>query len=87
VAFRSHYGFTSSFCTPGIEGAHEKGGIEGEVKRARRQYFVPLVYGQTLGEINDKLHLKVDNDDKTRHISYHRTTVHTDFIEEKKHLM
>ncbi len=87
VAFRSHYGFTSSFCTPGIDGAHEKGGIEGEVKRARRRYFVPLPHGQTLGEINDKLHLKVDNDDKTRHISYRRTTVHTDFTEEKKHLM
>lgn len=87
VAFRSHYGFTSSFCSPGIDGAHEKGGIEGEVKRARRRYFVPLPHGTTLGEINDKIHARVDKDDETRHISYRRTTVQNDFLEEKKHLM
>ncbi|MEO7061761.1 MAG: IS21 family transposase, partial [Lapillicoccus sp.] len=29
VALRSHYGFDSFFCIPGIEGAHEKGGVEG----------------------------------------------------------
>ena len=26
VAFRSHYGFDTFYCLPGIEGAHEKGG-------------------------------------------------------------
>ena len=30
IALRSHYGFDSFFCQPGIEGAHEKGGVEGE---------------------------------------------------------
>ena len=34
IAFRSHYLFESSFTTPGIEGAHEKGGVEGEVGRS-----------------------------------------------------
>ena len=29
VAMRSHYLFDSIFTTPGIEGAHEKGGVEG----------------------------------------------------------
>src|SRR3954469_11424358 len=29
VALRSHYLFASEFTTPGIEGAHEKGGVEG----------------------------------------------------------
>jgi transposase len=28
VALRSHYGFDSFFCEPGLEGAHEKGGVE-----------------------------------------------------------
>ncbi len=31
VALRSHYGFDSFFCRPGISGAHEKGGVEGEI--------------------------------------------------------
>jgi transposase len=33
VALRSHYLFSSEFCRPGKEGAHEKGGVEGEVGR------------------------------------------------------
>jgi len=31
VLFRSHYGFDPFYCEPGIDGAHEKGGVEGEV--------------------------------------------------------
>lgn len=31
IALRSHYGFDSFFCRPGIEGAHEKGGVEDEI--------------------------------------------------------
>ncbi len=42
VAFRSHYLFDSSFTSPGIEGAHEKGGVEGEVGRFRRRWLVPV---------------------------------------------
>ncbi len=42
VALRSHYLFASEFTTPGIEGAHEKGGVEGEVGRFRRNHLVPV---------------------------------------------
>jgi transposase len=42
VAMRSHYLFESIFTTPGIEGAHEKGGVEGEVGRFRRNHLVPV---------------------------------------------
>jgi transposase len=38
VALRSHYLFASQFTTPGLEGAHEKGGVEGEVGRCRRSH-------------------------------------------------
>src|SRR3954452_18240920 len=31
VPLRSHYLFASEFTTPGLPGAHEKGGVEGEV--------------------------------------------------------
>jgi hypothetical protein len=38
VAFRSHYdyGFDAFYCQPGRDGAHEKGGVEGEGGRFRR---------------------------------------------------
>jgi transposase len=42
VAFRSHYGFAGSFTTPGLRGAHEKGGVEGEVGRFRRRWLTPV---------------------------------------------
>ncbi|MGW3664811.1 hypothetical protein [Streptomyces sp. NPDC005141] len=29
IAFRSHFGIESFYCRPGIEGAHEKGGVGG----------------------------------------------------------
>lgn len=42
IAFRSHYLFEASFATPGIEGAHEKGGVEGENGRFRRRWLTPV---------------------------------------------
>jgi transposase len=42
VSFRSHYGFDAFYCKPGREGAHEKGGVEGEGGRFRRTHLVPM---------------------------------------------
>ncbi len=33
IAFRSHYGIEAFYCIPGQQGAHEKGGVEGESAR------------------------------------------------------
>ncbi len=55
VALRSHYLFQSQFMTPGIEGAHEKGGVEGEVGRYRRNHLVPVPDLVDLGELNAML--------------------------------
>jgi hypothetical protein len=55
VAFRSHYLFESSFCTPGIEGAHEKGGVEGEVGRFRRRHLTPVPEVSGYDELNSYL--------------------------------
>jgi transposase len=52
VALRSHYLFASQFTTPGIEGAHEKGGVEGEVGRCRRNHLVPVPHVADLAELN-----------------------------------
>lgn len=55
VAFRSHYGFDAFYCHPGIEGAHEKGGVEGEGGRFRRNHLVPVPRVATLSELNEHL--------------------------------
>jgi transposase len=52
VALRSHYLFESQFTTPGIVGAHEKGGVEGEVGRFRRNHLVPVPGVASLAELN-----------------------------------
>ncbi|MCP4963382.1 MAG: IS21 family transposase, partial [Actinomycetia bacterium] len=52
VALRSHYGFDSFFCAPGIDGAHEKGGVEGEVGRFRRRHLVPVPQVSSIAELN-----------------------------------
>ena len=55
VALRSHYLFVSAFTTPGIEGAHEKGGVEGEVGRFRRNHLVPVPSFASLAQLNEQL--------------------------------
>ena len=55
VALRSHYLFASQFTTPGLEGAHEKGGVEGEVGRYRRNHLVPVPELRDLSELNAML--------------------------------
>jgi transposase len=52
VALRSHYGFDSFFCVPGKAGAHEKGGVEGEIGRFRRRHLVPIPDVASLAELN-----------------------------------
>ena len=42
TAFRSHYGIDAFYCQPGIQGAHEKGGVEGDVGWFRRNHLVPV---------------------------------------------
>ena len=55
IALRSHYLYESQFTIPGVEGAHEKGGIEGEVGRFRRRHLVPVPEVATLGELNARM--------------------------------
>jgi transposase len=55
VALRSHYMFESVFCLPGKRGAHEKGGVEGDVGRFRRRHLVPLPKVDCMAELNELL--------------------------------
>jgi transposase len=52
IALCSHYGFDSFFCVPGKEGAHEKGGVEGEIGRFRRRHLVPVPAVASLAALN-----------------------------------
>ena len=68
VALRSHYGFDSFYCLPGIDGSHEKGGVEGEVGRFRRRHLVPVPQVGSLAELNELL-AEGDRIDDERHIA------------------
>jgi transposase len=62
VAMRSHYLFESLFTTPGIKGAHEKGGVEGEVGRLRRNHLVPVPAVGSIDQLNRLLADASDSD-------------------------
>jgi transposase len=66
VALRSHFGFDAFFCLPGIEGAHEKGGVEGEVGRFRRRHLTPVPKVASLAELNALLAAADEADDARR---------------------
>jgi transposase len=86
VALRSHYGFDSFFCVPGKDGAHEKGGVEGEVGRFRRWHLVPLPAADDLAGLNE-LCRAGDEADDARHIGARTATVGEDFALEQRHLL
>jgi transposase len=67
IALRSHYGFESFFCLPGVNGAHEKGGVEGEVGRFRRRHMVPMPAVGTLAALNELVAAGDQRDDR-RHV-------------------
>ena len=85
VLFRSHYGFDAFYCQPGIDGAHEKGGVEGEVGWFRRNHLTPMPEVATLDELNDKIRAS-EHDDNTRRITGHANTIGQDHHAELPHL-
>jgi transposase len=85
VAMRSHFRFDSFFCEPGQRGAHEKGGVEGEVGRFRRRHLVPVPRVESLAEL-DTLLVAADRKDERRHVDGRRETVGQAFERERPHL-
>jgi hypothetical protein len=81
IALRSHYGFDTFFCIPGKEGAHEKGGVEGEIGRFRRRHLVPVPKVANLGELNAHI-AAADLLDDTRVITGRPVTVAAAFAAE-----
>jgi transposase len=82
VALRSHYGFDSFFCIPGRQGAHEKGGVEGEIGRFRRRHLVPVPAVGSLAALN-QLIAAADILDDGRVITGRPVTIAAAFAEEQ----
>jgi transposase len=53
IAFRSHWGFRSEYCTPAS--GNEKGGVEGELGWYRRNWLVPVPEAEDLESLNQQL--------------------------------
>ncbi|MCG6535724.1 MAG: IS21 family transposase [Syntrophales bacterium LBB04] len=50
---KAYYSFDTRFCNP--DSGHEKGGVEGLVGLARRNYMVPVPEAGSLEELNEKI--------------------------------
>jgi len=50
---KAYYSFDARFCNP--DSGHEKGGVEGLVGLARRNYMVPVPEAGSLDELNEKI--------------------------------
>jgi hypothetical protein len=82
TAFHSHYGLEVFYCQPGLKGAHEKGGVEGEVGRFRRNHLVPVPEAATLAELNARID-QWDKQDDHRRIGARPRTVAEYFAAEQ----
>lgn len=82
VTLHSHYGFDPFFCIAGQSGAHEKGGVEGEVGRFRRRHLVPVPKVADMAAL-DALLLAADRRDDARRIEGRRETVGQAFAAER----
>lgn len=82
VLFRSFYGFDSFYCRKGLEGAHEKGGVEGEIGRFRRNWLSPVPKAGSLAELNEKAR-EWDAREEQRRIRPKTTTIGQDLAAER----
>ncbi len=80
---RSHYLFTSHYCTPGQ--AHEKGGVEHGVGFGRRNYLVPVPQVQSFAELNALLLAACLKDDQ-RTVDRQPLTIGEAWQQERPHL-
>lgn len=85
MLFRSHYGFDPFYCEPGISGAHEKGGVEGEIGRFRRNFLTPVPVVESLAELNRKIRAWDEGEDRRR-IGNRISMVGQDFAAERPFL-
>ncbi|WP_069757808.1 IS21 family transposase [Streptomyces sp. LUP47B] len=86
TTFHEYYGFTPFYCEPGLRGAHEKGGVEGQVGYFRRNYLTPVPQVDSLDELNDRL-AEFEAKEDERRIGARLRTIAQDFAREAGHLL
>ncbi len=82
TAFRSHYGIEAFYCQPGIQGAHEKGGVEGQIGWFRRNHLVPIPEVDSIAVLNAMVDAW-DCEDEQRRIGTRAHTVAEHFSTEQ----
>jgi hypothetical protein len=84
IAFRSHWRFAASFCNPSR--GNEKGGVEGDVGRFRRNHFVPLPEVESFTELNEYLRAACYRD-RERRVTGRTETVGSMLEQERPQLL
>lgn len=82
IAFRSHYDVDAFYCQPGIKGAHEKGGVEGDIGWFRRNHLVPVPEVDSIAQLNELIE-GYDQVDDNRRIGARAHTLGQAFAAEK----
>lgn len=82
--FRAYHNFEARFCNPAS--GHEKGGVEGLVGFARRNYMVPVPEAANLEELNDKI-LQQCLDYGSHRMAGRTQSVEALYTEETAHLL
>ncbi|MEN3060061.1 MAG: hypothetical protein ABC542_05235 [Candidatus Methanosuratincola petrocarbonis] len=82
--FHDYYNFKALFCN--VDSGHEKGGVEGLVGFARRNYMVPVPEAESFEELNEKIVQSCLKYGSHR-IDGREKSVNELFEEEKAHLL
>ncbi|MFI8771870.1 transposase [Gordonia sp. CNJ-863] len=82
TAFRSLYGIEAFYCQPGITGAHEKGGVEGDIGWFRRNHLVPIPEADSIEQLNAMVDAW-DRSDEQRRIASRAHTIGEHFAAEQ----
>ena len=82
VAFCSHWAIEPWYCQPGQQGAHEKGGVEGDVGWFRRNHLVPVPQVDSIAQLNELID-GYDRADEARRIGARMHTIGEAFAQEK----
>ncbi|MFJ9352594.1 Mu transposase domain-containing protein [Streptomyces sp. NPDC101237] len=79
--FRQHFSITPFYCEPGLRGAHEKGGVEGQIGYWRRNYLTPVPRVNALDELNEAF-AEFERVEEGRRIGMRIRTIGQDFARE-----
>ena len=79
--FRQHFSFTPFYCEPGLRGAHEKGGVEGQIGYWRRNYLTPVPHVDSLDQLH-QVFAEFEQVEEGRRIGMRIRTIGQDFAHE-----